>query len=180
MKTIWKRSNPFKKKVEKTPDEEIVQTEEQVPKVAEVQSNNEDERFGKAELVIQNASIVINDPIVKLDINIRNKGAGIARDVKLKILASPLLRPLTSPMVSLGDMMSGDKKQTLVQFEMSQKFVDEYTNFSLLCDSSDSKTASLVCTCKTGRRPLTASEILEKKEEEARRKLGKPTDKKKR
>ena len=173
VKNIWSRRNPFKKEEPKEIEEEVKEEEIVEEEVKEEVIKEARQRFGEAVLVIQDATVTVKDPIIKLDINIRNKGKGISRDTKLKILASPMLRPLTTPMISLGDLLPKDKKQSLVQFEMSKRFVDEYTNFSLLCTSEDSKTASLVCTCQTGRRPLTATELLEQKEEEARRKLGK-------
>jgi len=167
---IWKRSNPFKKE-EKKVEVEVVQ--EEIKK--EETTINPITKREAALLVIQDATITINDPIIKIDISVLNKGKGTARDVKLKVIASPMLKPLTTPMVALGDLPYKDKKQSLVQFEMSQKFVDRQTNFSLMCSSDDSVTASLVSTCQTGRRPLSATELLEKKEAEMRAKFGKGT-----
>jgi hypothetical protein len=170
---IWKRKNPFKKEEEKVEvkaiEKEVIEIEQEKKILNPITGR------APALLVIQDATITINDPIIKLDISVLNKGKGTARDVKLKVIASPMLKPLTTPMVALGDLPHKDKKQSLVQFEMSQKFVDRQTNFSLMCSSDDSVTASLVCTCQTGRRPLSATELLEKKEQEMRAKFGKGT-----
>lgn len=163
--SLWSRRNPFKKP-DPVKEKEVAVEEEAVEEV-----DGEVIPKGIPNLFIQSASITVSDPTIRVDISIRNRGTGLAEDTKVKVLAGPMMRPLTSPMVNVGDMPPRDKKNLMISFEMSKNFVDEYANFSIIVDSPTAKSTQMVATTMTGRRPLSGTELLEQKEAELRKRL---------
>jgi len=173
---IWTRSNPFKKKKEEEAaavgeagpaDEGTLEPEEPgLPK-------------GVPILDLYNVTISVSEPLIKIDVAIRNKGTRRADDVKVKILGPPLLRPVTSPMMTLGDILPRGRATNMCQYDMGNKYVDVYANFSVIVECSNGKSTNAVYTCVTGRHPMSATEILEQKEKQMRAKFGKGDDKKK-
>ncbi len=98
--------------------------------------------------------------------------------MKVKILGPPLLRPVTSPMMTLGDILPRGKATNMCQYDMGNKFVDVYANFSVIVECANGKSTNAVYTCVTGRKPMTATELLEEKERQMRAKFNKGDDKK--
>lgn len=171
---IWERSNPFKKKVEAVrPDEPgaAAEKESATPEEANLPK-------GVPLLDIYDCTITAADPIIKIDIAVRNKGTHRAEDVKVKVLGPPLLRPVTSPMMTCGDVVPKSRTQCTVQFDMGNKFVDVYANFSVIVECGNGKPTSAVYTCVTGRHPMSATELLEEKERQMKKRFGKGDDKK--
>lgn len=174
---IWSRGNPFKKPAAADP-------KAAAPAAAERPDETDDEPEeanlpkGVPVLDLYNVTISVSDPLIKVDIAVRNKGTARADDVKVKVLGPPLLRPVTSPMMTLGDIVPKSRATNLVQFDMGNKYVDEYANFSVIAECSNGKSTNAVYTCMTGRRPMTATEILEQKEKEMRARFGKGDAKK--
>lgn len=170
---IWARSNPFKKKTEAPPPEAVAATPAEIddPELAGLPK-------GVPILDIYDVTIQVTDPIIKIDVSVRNKGTRRADDVKVKVIGPPMLRPVTSPMMTLGDIVPKARTQNTCQYDMGDKYVDVYANFSVIVECGNGKPTNCVYTCTTGRHPMSATELLEEKERQMRKRFGRGDDKK--
>lgn len=201
VKKLWPRNDPFGKieqrKIHKTPEEEAeekrkAQAKNQPQDAKDVQAEpgagggakptSEEEAAalrarGKAPTVIKIVDFVgaAEGSMLKLTVAVRNEGQALARDVKVKCVGNARLRPLTSPMSTVGDIPVKAKSIAQFGYEMPENFVEEYANFSMMADAENSKPFSQLCTVKTGRRPLSAAEAIAKMD--AKDKKGPPPKK---
>jgi len=185
IKNIWPRTDPFAKKaVIKEPI--VSAADKQAEKDAldkaaadKAEANEQEQSAAHADLLkrgklpttvrIVDVSGNADGAILKVTITARNEGEALARDMKIKCIGNPRLRPITSPMAAAGDVAPGARALCIFQFEMPQNFCEEYTNFSLGAESENSKPFSQLFALKTNRRAMSATE----REEAEKAKAGK-------
>lgn len=171
IKSIWPRKDPFeiKKQPKLENEKEVLKKEENINTVVSDKGNENIEELkakGKVptEIKITDCTGGAEGNMLKLMVTVRNCGDALARDVKIKCIGNARLTPLTSPMTTCGDVFSNAKAVGQFAFLMPENFCEEYANFSLVAEAENAKTYSQLFTLKTGRRPLSASEILEKEQ----------------
>ncbi|HNY10492.1 MAG TPA: hypothetical protein PKK26_02770 [Candidatus Wallbacteria bacterium] len=191
VKSIWQKSNPFgkfeSKKIHRTQEDEdrekaeiAAAAKKAEPKVEEILNIPTSElteeqidvlkKKGKLPTVIKVVDFTgsTEGALIKILISVRNCGDALARDVKVKCIGNARLRAASSPMAPVGDIVTKSKGVAQFTYEMPNNFCEEYANFAVSAEAENSKTFSQLFTVKTGRRPLSASEIMQKVEAEAR------------
>ena len=192
VKSIWQKSNPFgkfeSKKIHKTKEDEDRERAEiaAAAKKSEPKSSaeildiptgemteeqiQELKKRGKLPTVIKVVDFTgsTEGAMIKILISVVNCGDALARDVKVKCIGNARLRTASSPMAPVGDIVVRSKGVAQFTYEMPKNFCEEYANFAVSAEAENSKTFSQLFTVKTGRRPLSATEIMQQMEAEAR------------
>jgi len=191
VKSIWQKSNPFgkfeSKKIHRTKEDEdrekaeiaaaAKKNEPAAVEIADIPSNELTEeqilalkKKGKMPTVIKVVDFTgsTEGPLIKILITVVNSGDALARDVKVKCIGNARLRTASSPMAPVGDIVVRSKGVAQFTYEMPKNFCEEYANFAVTAEAENSKTFSQLFTVKTGRRPLSATEIMQQMEAEAR------------
>jgi len=185
VKKLWPRNDPFgkveHKKIHKSAEEEAEEKRralveaarsagQPIPAEGGAAKQTPEEELaalrarGKSPTVIKIVDFVgaADGSMLKLTVSVRNEGPALARDVKVKCVGNARLRPLTSPMATVGDIPVKAKSLAQFGYEMPENYVEEYANFSMMADAENSKPYSQLCTVKTGRRQLSAAESIAK------------------
>ncbi len=191
VKSIWQKSNPFgkfeSKKIHKTKEDEdrekaeiaaaAKKNEPVAVELADIPTGElteeqvaELKKRGKLPTVIKVVDFTgsTEGPVIKILISVVNGGDALARDVKVKCIGNARLRAASSPMAPVGDIVPRSKGVAQFTYEMPKNFCEEYANFAVTAEAENSKVFSQLFTVKTGRRPLSATEIMQQMEAEAR------------
>lgn len=190
IKSIWQRSNPFgkfeSKKIHKTKeDEERERAEAEKAsrsaasasavegadvKPEDVGMTEEEiaalKSRGKLPTIIKVVDFTgaAEGSMLKMTVSVRNYGDALARDVKVKCIGNARLRILASPMATIGDITPRAKSVAQFSYDMPDNFCEEYANFAVTAEAENAKPFSQLFTLKTGRKPMSASEIMEQLE----------------
>lgn len=185
IKSIWPRKDPFAKpenkpKPEDNPKDEgaaVHTVEDETPAKAAPGNLDELKARGKVPTVIKVVDFTgaAEGNMLKMTVAVRNCGDALARDVKVKCIGNARLSLISSPMATVGDIVPRSKSIAQFAFGMPDNFCEEYANFAVSAEAENAKPYSQLFTLKTGRRVLTATEVMEKMQAEMRaQKGGKP------
>lgn len=170
IKSIWPRTDPFAKKeppkeipkpaTEKAVEKNAINDSKETAEQNQAIAHEELLKKGKLPTVVKIVDVSGNadGAVLKVTITARNEGEALARDMKIKCIGNPRLKPVTSPMAPVGDVAPGARALCIFQYEMPANFCEEYANFSLGAECENAKPFSQLFTLKTNRRAMTATE----------------------
>ncbi|HBC74653.1 MAG: hypothetical protein A2008_00335 [Candidatus Wallbacteria bacterium GWC2_49_35] len=184
IKSIWAHKDPFAKPPTKMQNDAVKdaadkKTKDAAQAVTDAAQESADAEANLVELKARGkvpTTIKVVDftggaegNLLKMTISVRNFGDALARDVKVKCIGNPRLSLISSPMATIGDITPRGKSIAQFVYGMPENYYEEYANFAVSAEAENAKPYSQLFTLKTGRRIMTATEVMEKMNAENRK-----------
>lgn len=184
IKSIWARKDPFAKPPSKQQNDAAKDAADKINKDAAQAKADADQAGADADANLEELKARGRVPTIikvvdftgaaegnmlKMTVAVRNFGDALARDVKVKCIGNPRLSFITSPLATIGDIVPRSKSIAQFAYGMPENYYEEYANFAVTAEAENAKPYSQLFTLKTGRRIMTATEVMEKMNAENRK-----------